>query len=44
MDHTTIYRWIQAYAAELEKRFGHTCGGIVNFWSLKWGRPRWVER
>ena len=25
VDHTTIYRWIQAYAAELDKRLRPTC-------------------
>jgi hypothetical protein len=25
VDHTTIYRWIQAYAMELEKRLPPTC-------------------
>ena len=26
VDHTTIFRWIQAYAVELEKRSGRICG------------------
>jgi transposase-like protein len=32
VDHTTIYRWVQAYAPELERRL-----------RWQWRRPRWLS-
>src|SRR5690349_17281415 len=34
IDHTTIYRWVQAYAPELEKRCKPHLKGFTDSWSV----------
>jgi len=34
VDHTTIYRWVQRYAPELEKRCRPSLKGTTNSWHV----------